>query len=163
MEYSINPITDEDREPIMDIFNYYVDTSYAAYPESRLPSQAFDMFIKMSNDLSTATIKDPNGKLLGFGMLRPFNPMSTFSHTVEVTYFIADGHTGQGLGKVLLEHFENEGREKGITTILASISSLNIGSIKFHRNNGFKECGCFKDVGKKNGKLFDMIWMQKML
>ncbi|WP_269545256.1 GNAT family N-acetyltransferase [Desulforegula conservatrix] len=94
--------------------------------------------------------KHQNGELLlGFGMLRTFNPMPAFSHTAEITYFINSDHTGKGLGKKLLDFIEKEGRKKGITTILANISSLNTGSISFHKNNGFIECGIFKKVGKK--------------
>ena len=163
MEYAINPVTPEDREPIVDIFNYYVENSFAAYPESKLPYQAFDMFLNMSNDLPKLAIKDKKGKPLGFGLLRTFNPLAAFSHTAEITYFIDIDHTGKGLGKTLLESLEMEGRKRGITTILANISSLNTGSINFHKNNGFIECGRFKKVWKKNGQLFDMVWMQKML
>jgi len=163
MKYLINPIAVEDREPIIDIFNYYVENSFAAFPESKLPYQAFDMFLQMSKSLPTGTIKDQNGKLLGFGMLRTFNPMPAFSHTAEITYFIDSNHTGKGLGKTLLEFLEREGRERGITTILANISSLNPGSINFHMKNGFIECGRFQKVGKKNGQIFDTVWMQKML
>ncbi len=163
MEYSISPIRPEDREPIIDIFNYYVENSFAAYPESKLPYQAFDKFLKMSIDLPTGTIKDQNGKLLGFGMLRTFNQVPVFSHTVEITYFIDSDYTGKGIGKTLLEFLERMGRESGITIILANISSLNTGSINFHKKNDFVECGRFKKVGKKNGQIFDMIWKQKML
>ena len=163
MEYIINPITIEDREPVINIFNYYVENSFAAYPENKLPYQAFDMFLQMAKDLPTATIKEENGKLLGFGMLRKYNPMPVFSYTAEITYFIDISHTGKGLGKIMLEYLEKEGRDKGINVILANISSLNPGSINFHKKNGFVECGCFKEVGRKNGKLFDNVWMQKML
>jgi phosphinothricin acetyltransferase len=163
MEYAINAVTPEDREPIMDIFNFYVEKSFAAFPEHKLPYEAFDVFIQMSKGLPTGTIKKQNGKLLGFGMLRTFNPMPVFSHTAEITYFIDKDHTGKGLGKALLEFLEREGRERGITTILANISSFNSGSIHFHKNNGFIECGRFKKVGKKNGQIFDTVWMQKML
>lgn len=31
MEYSIRPMAKEDREPLIDIFNYYVENSFAAY------------------------------------------------------------------------------------------------------------------------------------
>ena len=163
MTYSISPIASEDREPIIDIFNYYVENSFAAFPESKLPYQAFDMFLEMSKGLPTAAIKDQRGKLVGFGMLRTFNPMPAFSHTAEITYFINIDHTGKGLGRNLLEFLEREGRKSGITNILANISSLNTGSINFHENNGFTECGRFKKVGKKKGQLFDAVWMQKML
>lgn len=163
MAYSISSIATEDREPIIDIFNYYVENSFAAFPEKKLPYQAFDMLLQMSEGLPTGAIKDQNGKLLGFEMMRTFNPIPVFSHTAEITYFIDSDHTGKGLGKTLLECLEREGRERGITTILANISSLNTGSINFHKNNGFIECGRFKKVGKKSGQIFDMIWIQKML
>ena len=163
MTYSISPIASDDREPIIDIFNYYVEHSFAAFPDSKLPYQAFDMFLEMSEGLPTGAIKDQRGKLVGFGMLRTFNPMPAFSHTAEITYFINIDHTGKGLGRNLLEFLEREGRKSGITNILANISSLNTGSINFHENNGFTECGRFKKVGKKKGQLFDAVWMQKML
>jgi L-amino acid N-acyltransferase YncA len=163
MEYLISPITTEDREPIMDIFNYYVENSFAAYPECKLPYQAFDMLLQMSKGHPTGSLKDQKGKIVGFGMLRTHNPMPAFSQTAEVTYFIHPDHTGKGLGKMLLVFLEKEGSDKGVTNILANISSLNPRSIKFHKKNGFIECGCFKNVGKKNGQIFDTVWMQKML
>ena len=163
VEYSISPISAEDRENIIDIFNHYVERSFAAYPEHKLPYQAFDMFLRMSDGYPTATIKDGAGTMLGFGMLRAHNPMPVFSHTAEITYFLHPDHTGKGLGKRLLEFLETEGRGKGITIILANISSLNPGSVKFHRQNGFMECGRFRNIGKKNGQLFDTIWMEKTL
>ncbi len=43
MGYSISPMAAEDRKPIIDIFNDYVENSFAAYIESKLPYQAFVM------------------------------------------------------------------------------------------------------------------------
>ena len=163
MEYTVSPITEEDRKPIIDIFNYYVANSYAAYPETEVPYETFDVFLQMTRGYPTGKVKDNNGNIIGFGFLRVHNPMPVFSETAEVTYFISKEYTGKGIGKSLLDYFEDEGRKKGIRNILASISSLNPGSIKFHQKNGFAECGCFKGIGKKNGQLFDTIWMQKPL
>ncbi len=163
MEYSINPISIEDRESIIDIFNYYVENSFAAYAEKKFPYQVFDTFLQMSNGLPTGSIRDSNGRIVGFGMLRTHNPMPTFSRTAEVTYFIHPDHTGKGLGKMLLGSLEKSAVEKGITNILANISSLNPGSIDFHQKNGFVECGRFRRVGTKKGQEFDTVWMQKML
>ena len=163
MEYSISPMSNEDREAIMDIFNYYVENSFAAYPENKLPYQAFDMLLKMADGFPTGTIKDQSRKIHGFGMLRPHNPMPTFSRTAEVTYFIHPDDTRKGLGNMLLRYLENGAVEKGITNILADISSLNLKSIDFHKKNGFVECGRFKNVAMKKGQLFDTVWMQKVL
>jgi len=147
----------------MDIFNHYVENSFAAYPENKLPYEAFDMFMQMSKGYPTGSIKDEKGNIVGFGMLRTHHPMATFLHTAELTYFIHPEHTGKGLWTRLLDFLEKGGRKRGIKTILANISSLNPGSIAFHQKNGFKACGRFKNIGKKNGHVFDTLWMQKML
>jgi phosphinothricin acetyltransferase len=163
MEYSIYPMTFEDREAVMDIFNYYVENSFAAYPENKLPDDAFDMFLTLSEGFPRGTIKDRNGKIVGFGMLRAHNPAPTFSQTAEATYFIHPDHTGKGVGRRLLDYLENGAARKGIGNILAHISSLNPNSIKFHRKNGFVECGRFRNVGRKKGREFDTVWMQKLI
>ncbi len=63
----------------------------------------------------------------------------------------------------MLARLEDEGKQQGITTILASISSLNEASIRFHANHGFTECGRFKGIGRKRGVVFDTVWMQKFI
>ena len=131
MEYSISQISNEDRKAIMDIFNHYVENSFAAYPENKLPYQAFDMLLEMSSGFPTGSIRDQNGKIVGFGMLRTHNPIQTFSQTAEVTYFIHPDNTGEGLGKMLLSFLEKGAVEKGITNILANISSLNYSGPQF--------------------------------
>jgi len=57
----------------------------------------------------------------------------------------------------------DEAKGRGITSILAGISSRNDGSIAFHRRLGFRECGRFKAIGRKWGEDFDVVWMQRTL
>lgn len=163
MDYELSPMAPNDREAVMDIFNHYVENSFAAYPEKKLPYEAFDMFLEMCRNHPSAVIKDRRGNVLGFSMLRPHNPLPAFSETAEITIFLHPGHTGKGLGKIMLEHLSNGARSQGISSILAGISSLNTGSMDFHLKNGFVGCGRFTGVGKKLGKKFDIVWMQKIL
>lgn len=163
MKYTITPMTSTDGDAVMDIFNHYIEHSFAAYRQSRLPVQAFDLFLQSSQGYPSGVIRDETGMILGFGMLRAHKDIPEFSHTAEITYFLHPEYRGRGLGKELLKKLEKEGSEQGITTILAHISSKNPRSIAFHRQNGFRQCGCFQGVGKKYGQDFDVIWMQKIL
>lgn len=163
MHFHFEPILLEHREPVIDIFNYYVENSFAAYPESKMPYDFFDKLLKMSDGYPTIAVKNENGEILGFGMLRTHNPIPTFSQTAEITYFIKPEYTNRGIGSIMLTHLVDEAKRKGISSILASISSLNEGSINFHRKNGFVECGRFKKIVKKKEQVFDVVWMQKML
>ncbi|MDH5203349.1 MAG: GNAT family N-acetyltransferase [Nitrospirota bacterium] len=163
MNFNLAPITLDDREQIIDIFNHYVENSFAAYPEQKVPYEFFDLLLNMCQGYPTTTVKDKEGRVIGFGMLRPYSPISTFSQTAEITYFLKHGFTGKGIGKTILEYLIAKGKEKGITSILASISSLNDGSINFHVKNGFTECGRFKGIGRKKGKTFDVVYFQRIL
>jgi len=163
MEIRLTPITPADRQPMLDVFNHYVRHGFAAFPEQPLPLAFIDRLLDLAKGYPTLAVKDPAGRLLGFGLLRPHNPLPTFAHTAEITYFLAPDCTRQGLGTRLLQTLEAGAREQGIRTILAGISSLNEGSLAFHRKHGFVEAGRFCQVCRKNGTLFDVIWMQKML
>ena len=63
----------------------------------------------------------------------------------------------------MLKRLISDARKMKIKTLLASISSRNKESIAFHKKHGFIECGRFKDIGRKRGKLFDVVWMQKVI
>jgi phosphinothricin acetyltransferase len=162
-EYSLGPITAPDGNAVIDIFNYYIENSYAAYPEHPVPYGFFSMFLEICNNYPSVIVKDPEGTVAGFGMLRSHNPMPAFAHTAEITCFIREDLTGNGLGSRMLAYLEEGGRKKGITTILAGISGLNEGSIRFHAKHGFSRCGCFEKVGTKKGVVFDTVWMQKFI
>jgi len=160
---TIAPVTEADGEQIIDIFNHYVEHSFAAFPESRLPYGAFALFVSMARGYPFVTAKDASGELLGFALLRAHHPMPTFAHTAETTCFISPEHTGQGLGSRLLAQLEEAGAKQGITILLAAVSSLNPGSIAFHQQHGFRECGRFHRICCKKERCFDVVWLEKEL
>jgi phosphinothricin acetyltransferase len=163
MTYRLTPLSGDDRKPVIDIFNHYVENDFSAYPEERVPYEFFDGFLKMVEGYAGVVAKDEDGDVVGFGMLRAHNALPTFSRTAEVMYFIRPEDTRKGVGRQMLEYLSGEAARLGVATILASISSMNHASIRFHGQNGFVECGRFREVGMKMGRLFDVVWMQKAL
>jgi phosphinothricin acetyltransferase len=161
-EFQIRKMQKEDCEGVMNIFNYYIENSFAAYTEKPMPYGFFDMLIG-SFLLNTASVILDNKEVIGFCGLRAFNPFPVFNHTAEVSYFIHPKYTGKGLGKKLLSYLEDKAREAGIKILIASISSRNENSLKFHKNNGFTISSKLENVGFKNGMLFDVVYMQKEL
>ena len=163
MDYKLEPVSLEDGDQIIDIFNYYVESSFAAYPESKVPNEFFGSFLNLTQGYPFLVAKDTSGKVVGFGSLRPYSPLSTFSRVAEITNFISPEHTGIGIGQQILDSLLDQARRMGIVTVLASISSLNHASLAFHKKNGFVECGRFVGIGRKMGQGFDVVWMQRMV
>lgn len=163
MTFSVEPVREEDGKAIIEIFNHYIENSFAAFPEHVVPYQFFDQFRKISEGYPFIVARGGANAVLGFAMLRPHSPMPVFSRTAEISYFIAPEHTGKGIGAALQERLVQEAKTIGVTTILAGISSLNSKSLTFHRKRGFIECGRFINIGKKWGQDFDVVWMQRMI
>jgi L-amino acid N-acyltransferase YncA len=162
-DYTLSPLTENDRTAVIDLFNYYIETSFAAYPEHPVSYKYFDLMMTKARGYPSIAIRDSEGSLVGFSMLHFLYPLSVFAHTAEITTFLRPQDTGKGLGSQILQFLEDEGKKRGISCLLISISSRNEGSIRQARMNGFIECGRFRDVGKKKGVLFDMVWMEKMI
>ena len=68
-----------------------------------------------------------------------------------------------GYGTVLLDAMTRAAKKKGITVLLANISSRNPESLAFHKKHGFTECGRLHNVGIKFNERFDVVWMEKEL
>jgi L-amino acid N-acyltransferase YncA len=163
MQYTVRTAADEDSAAIMNVFNHYVENSFAAYPDRRVPGAYFAAMKEAGGDYPLYVAVDGNGAVVGFGMLRQHQRADAFKHTAEIGYFILPEHTDKGLGRDLLSRLEKAALDRGIRVLLANISSLNEKSLNFHRAHGFTECGRFQRIGVKFGREFDVVWMQKFL
>ncbi|MHB8109011.1 MAG: GNAT family N-acetyltransferase [Syntrophorhabdaceae bacterium] len=163
MKLTLTPLAKEDSAEVLDIFNHYSENTFAAYSERKVSPEFFDMLLFMTRGYPTVTARNEENILVGFGCLRPYNPMPVFLKTAEILYFLKPGCTGIGIGKIILDNILERAKKMGIHTIMANVSSLNRESISFHLKNGFSQCGHFREIGQKKDQLFDVIYFQKIL
>ncbi|MGB9928587.1 MAG: GNAT family N-acetyltransferase [Methanosarcina sp.] len=155
----------EDIQGMLEVFNYYVKNSFAAYLEAPVGPDFFQNFQNEQNrrDHFPFFVIEEKGKIIGTGSLKPYFPFSNFLHTGVLSYFILPEYSRKGLGTRLLHILCKEAKKKNMKSLLVNVSSKNEASLNFHIKNGFKECGKFKEVGIKFGTYFDIIWLQKFL
>ncbi len=163
MQYKLERLSEEHRKPAIDILNYYVDNGFAAFSESKLPYSLFDIYLQVSAGYPALAVRLASGEMVGFAWLQAYHPSAAFRGTAEIGYFLRHDCTRRGIGKAILDRFVNEAGEIGIGSILASVSSLNEQSINFHLKNGFTECGRFERIGRKFGRDFDLVWLQRIV
>jgi L-amino acid N-acyltransferase YncA len=163
VEYRFEPMTEEHREAVVAIFNNYVTSSFAAYPDAPVPLGFFDKMLEMVKGYCAVVAVGDDGLVIGYGMLRPYHFASTLKRTAELTYFLKADCTRQGVGTAMLDFLIGEAKRLGIDNLTASVSSLNPASITFHLKNGFMECGRVRNAGTKLGRDFDVVLFQKRL
>ena len=163
MDLQIRTITKKsDWQGVTDVFNFFVEHDMAAYPDQTFTAKEFARQYKQYSAYPFLVIEHQE-QVIGFGFLSPLRALPTMQHSALIGYFILPEFTGKGLGSRLLERLIEQGKKIGISNYLAHISSHNQGSIHFHETHGFKHCGCFEKVGRKFGREFDMVWMQRII
>jgi L-amino acid N-acyltransferase YncA len=163
MEYYIRKVSENDKNAVINIYNYFIENSYTTYLEKTLDYSFFEALSEMSIGGSFYVVDTSDKEIVGFALLKKYEKVDCFKRAAEVSYFILPKHTGKGLGTKLFSRLIDDARMMGIDTLLASVSSLNEESLEFHKRIGFAECGRLKNVGKKMGMDFDVVWMQKFI
>jgi phosphinothricin acetyltransferase len=151
----------QDHEEMTDIFNYYVEHSFATYTGTPVTPDQFVSLMAFYPGYPAVTARVDLGVMAGFGLLRPYSMIPAFRNTAEMTCFLRPGFTGMGIGGAIVTELESGARELGVGSILATVSSLNEGSIGFHKACGFVECGLLAEVGVKRGVPFDVVILLK--
>ncbi len=163
MTYRFEPLGEGHRVAVIDIFNHFITKTFSAYYDRPFDYAFFDRLIETVKGYPAMAVIGETGAVVGFGALHRWHPAAPFNRTAEISYFFAPSATGRGIGTALLARLEQDAKAMGVDTILASISSRNEGSIRFHQKHGFRECGCFERVGRKFDQDFDVVWMQKKI
>lgn len=163
MGYTFEHLEIKHQEEVISILNYYIRETITAYRENEVDNEHFLNFMNTDEIYCGFAVKNEQDTVIGFCTLEPYMPISTFSETAEPIYFIHHEHTGKGVGTIILKKLEEESRKRGISKLLVDIASENVGSIKFHEKHGFTECGRLHNIGKKFGRYFSVVLMEKSI
>jgi L-amino acid N-acyltransferase YncA len=163
LAYRLRLAQDDDCECVAKIFNHFVKNSFSAYPSLPVDDSFLQRMKALVGKLPLYVAENLGGTVIGFACLRPLHLADTIARSAEATIFILPEHTRHGLGGQMLAKLEEDAKALGVDTIIGGASSHNQASLDFQRKNGFSECGRFQKVGRKFGKDFDIVWMQKFI
>jgi len=164
MKVTIRRATANDLHGILAIVNHAILHTTAIYDyEPRTietQQQWFDDKVKSAFPVIVAEAED---KIVGFASYGAFNPKVGYRMTVEHSVYVADGFSGNGVGKMLLSELIALAKTQKIHVMVGLIDASNVGSIEFHKKFGFTENGVLKEVGFKFDKWLDVQFMQLIL
>ena len=73
-DFALLPLAGSDGAEVIDLFNYYVRSSFAAVPEKPVPYEFLDRLIQAAEGYPAVAARDRDGALAGFGMLQSLQP-----------------------------------------------------------------------------------------
>lgn len=168
---SIRPATDTDAKEIWAIYAPYV-TDTAITFEYDVPTVE-----EMAKRMETVQKKypwlvatDADGTVVGYAYASPFKERAAYQWAVETSIYVKMNQKGNGIGRLLHEALEEALRQQGILNMNACISYvepedeyLTLDSVRFHERMGYTQVAHFHLCGRKFGRWYDMIWMEKLI
>ena len=62
MNVHLEPLAPENRKPVIDIFNYYIENNFAAYPDQKVSYDFFDILLKTGEEYPAVVTKEDTGE-----------------------------------------------------------------------------------------------------
>lgn len=156
-------VCEADIPEVGEIFNFYVLNSTASFYFKPLDMDEIRNMVFFESERHGAFVAEEDGVIKGFCYISPFNKREGYDGAVEITLYLKDGFTGMGIGSKAVEFLEGFSRQKGFRTLISVICGENQASIKLFEKMGYEKCAHLKDIGKKFGRLLDVLYYQKML
>jgi phosphinothricin acetyltransferase len=159
----IRTASSEDAVGINEIGNYYIDKTVANFKTERLSIKERENWIgTFSNSgryrLAVATDEKV---ILGYACSSIYYDRSAYQTSVTTSIYLQAAACAKGLGTQLYSYLFELLAGEDIKRAYAGITLPNEASQRFHAKFGFKEVGIFTQAGRKYGKYWDVLWMEK--
>ncbi len=154
-----------DLPQITDIYNHYVINTPITFDlQPFTPEQRRDWFVEHSGTQRFQTVvAEQDGKVLGYAGTGSFRAKQAYETTVEMTIYCSPENQSRGIGSLLYAQLFEQLKSQDIHRACAGITLPNDASIALHRKFGFKEVGVFSENGRKLGRYWDVLWMERLM
>jgi phosphinothricin acetyltransferase len=105
--------------------------------------------------------EDPAGGILGYSASGRFRLKAGYDTTVEASIACRPEAVGKGLGSRLYRALFDGLAGQDVRRIVAGIAQPNDASNRLHEKMGFRRVGVFSQVGRKFGKYWDVLWLER--
>jgi phosphinothricin acetyltransferase len=146
---NIEPAVLADIEEMTDIYNEAILTTTATCNTEPKSLEELREWFESHDERHPILVARVEGHVVGWACLTEWSDRPAYNGTAETSFYVAEAHLGQGIGRALKQAVIAEARRLGYHVLNDSV--------------GFEHVGTLKEVGRKFGKLLDVHIMQMIL
>jgi phosphinothricin acetyltransferase len=166
MHVIVRPATLNDLPGITEIHNHYIVNTHITFDiQPYVPEQRASWFNDHSdgNRYRMVVACDAQAEVLGYACTGRHRNKQAYDTTVESSVGCRPEFVGRGLGSRLYAALFEVIADQDINRIVAGIAQPNAASNALHEKFGFKTVGTYSEVGRKFGKYWDVMWLERPL
>jgi 2-haloacid dehalogenase len=155
----------DDLAAITDIYNHYILNSVATFDVEPVNADERRGWFDHYSDTGRyrLLVATREGVVVGYAMSSRFRPRPAYDPSVEVTVYVTPDSGGKGIGSLLYQQLFADLRGQDLHRAYAAIAQPNPASVALHRRFAFREVGTLREVGRKHGQWWDVLWMERAL
>lgn len=161
----IRPASIDDLPAITAIHNYYVQNTHITFDvQPFAPEHRVAWFHHHCDGRRHRTlVAEDERRILGYAATGAFRTKEAYETTVEISIACTPDSTAKGIGTKLYRELFSLLEKEDVHLVVAGIAQPNAASNALHERFGFKKVGAFTEVGRKFGKYWDVLWMEKLM
>lgn len=150
----------EDLPDLLAIYNESVRNSAATFDLEEQTLKQRRVWFDNHGGRFPLIVATVQGDVAGYCSLSPFRAKPAYGYSAELSVYLAAEFRGQGIGSALTAEILRRAEALGFHTVISCVVSGNEASRRLHEKFGFEHIGCFKEVGRKFGKWWDVHFYQ---
>ena len=163
MNSIIRPLRQTDAANILAIYAPYVTDTTITFETSVPTLKEFSKRIENIQRNYPYLVCEVDGKVVGYAYASKHRERAAYQYSVEVSVYVASDYHHKGIGKELYKSLFAALDACNYYSAYAGITLPNDKSIGLHKSFGFVEVGIYHNIGYKDGKWLDVIWLEKPL
>jgi phosphinothricin acetyltransferase len=104
-----------------------------------------------------------DGIVAGYVTSSRFRERPAYATSIETSAYCRAGFTGRGIGTTLYRALFDALHGEDLHRAYAGVTIPNPASVALHRKLGFDELGVYNEVGRKFGRYWDVLWLERAL
>ncbi len=160
----------EDAGRILEIYSYYVEYTAISFEYDTPSLEAFRGRMERTMRRYPYLVVLEDGRIEGYAYAGPFVGRAAYDWACETTIYLAPDARKRGLGRALYQALEEALGAMGVLNLYACIGLpekgdeyLTPNSAEFHAHLGYRMVGTFRQCGRKFGRWYHMVWMEKVI
>ena len=148
---------------VREIYNYYIQNTTATFHIQPVTLDEMRRIVFYSDPRFKTYLIFDHDQLCGYCILARYKEREAYSITAGASLYLHPEFTGKGIGSEALKFLESLALQNGFHSLIGGICLENTASIKLFEKNGYTKCAHYKEIGKKFGRLLDIVNYQKIL
>jgi phosphinothricin acetyltransferase len=162
---SVRPGGPADLPALTDVYNHYV--THTAISFDLVPATIEQRAEWLSHYADSGPhrllVAVGGDAVVGFATSSTFRERPAYATSVETSVYCRHDRTGEGIGSVLYTAVFEALRGEDVHRAYAGTTLPNDASLALHKRFGFTDIGVFHQAGRKFGRYWDVLWMEKAL